>query len=510
MKKTTVNKVDKKQAQSTSFAPVQSRLGRPAYLGFLWNHDLDELRAVLEGISRYHAPILDHWHDQYRTHLGEGRALSEAEFREIFSKELRETVDLLLRHDLDGFIEHIRREAENLAQRQVPYYEVIISMHLFEESVAKSLPGFPPLPATYLAFDKLSHIRSIVLADTYFRVRASLLSTRIYELENEAGMLPLERREHFHGLVGASPAMRRLYERICRAAVQRQGTVLLVGETGVGKELVARALHEAGPGAHGPFIPFNCAAIPRELVESELFGHKRGAFSGAGEEYLGLFRAAEGGTLFLDEITEMALDTQSKLLRALQERAVRPVGHTRELPINLRLVASTNRQPLEAVTAGRLREDLYYRLQAMVLEVPPLRERMDDLPLLIAHFQELYNQRLDRTPPLAGIAPDALARMRAYHWPGNVRELANAIESAATFAQGPRIELADLPDAVRAASSSSKAVTAKAQVGDLAEAERQAIGRALAATKGNKVQAAMMLGISRKKLYSKLKQYGWF
>lgn len=479
------------------------------YLRILWKHELEELRPVLQAIAQYHDPILERWHGQYRTHLGEARALSEAEFREIFSKELNETVDLLLRRDLDGFIKHIRREGEALAQRQIPYYEVVISMHLFEESVAKSLPGFPPLPATYLAFDKLSHIRSIVLADTYFRVHASLLSTRIFELENEAAMLPLGRRQHFHGLVGASPVMRNLYERICRAAAQPQSTILIVGETGVGKELVARALHEAGPGAHGAFIPFNCAAIPRDLVESELFGHKRGAFSGATEEYLGLFRAAEGGTLFLDEITEMAAETQSKLLRAIQERAVRPVGSTREIPINLRLIASTNRDPREALSSGRLRQDLYYRLQATVLEVAPLRERMEDLPLLIAHFLELFNQRLDRKPPIAEVAPEALARLRAYRWPGNVRELANVIEAGVTFARGPRIELTDLPAAIQSAAEAAAPASPGSEVGGLARTEQEAIGKALATTKGNKVQAAILLGISRKKLYNKLKKYGW-
>src|SRR6202011_110289 len=218
--------------------------------------------------------------------------------------------------------------------------------------------------------------------------------------------------------------MRALDKRI-ESAGQTRGTVLIVGESGTGKELVARAIHECGVDAGAPFVALNCAALPTHLIESELFGYKRGAFSGANTEYLGLFRAAEGGTLFLDEITEMSVETQSKLLRALQEHKVRPVGATAEVTINTRMIASTNRNPEEAVQRGFLRQDLYYRLQAAVLRMPPLRERIEDVKPLAEHFIDFFNEKFPRKVPVVGLDDGALAAMRNYTWPGNVRELSN-------------------------------------------------------------------------------------
>jgi transcriptional regulator with PAS, ATPase and Fis domain len=301
-----------------------------------------------------------------------------------------------------------------------------------------------------------------------------------------------------------------LYRRI-EAASRTTGTVLILGESGTGKELVAHALHESGPRGQRPFVAFNCAAIPKDLIESELFGYKRGAFSGANTEYSGLFRAAEGGTLFLDEITEMGAETQSKLLRAIQERAVRPVGATNETPVDVRLIASTNRDPEAAVRSNVLREDLYYRLQANVLRVPPLRERLEDLPLLIEYFISVLNQRLGRSIGTEGVEQPALAAMSAHNWPGNVRELANAIESAITFGSRPLIALDDLPPAITQRHTQLSRPSPKPQHGPVpgtfAEAERDLILRALQACDWNKVHAAAMLKISRKKLYAKINKY---
>src|SRR5581483_6067353 len=342
---------------------------------------------------------------------------------------------------------------------------------------------------------------------------APMNSGRPHGLSGKAG---------FYGLVGSSDVMRRLYRRI-EAVASFRSTVLIVGESGTGKELVARAIHDCGA-QRGPFIPFNCAAIPRELVESELFGHRRGAFSGATADFQGLLRAAEGGTVFLDEITEMAPDTQAKLLRALQERAVRPVGATREIPIDVRLVASTNRDPGEAVRSGQLRSDLYYRLQVNVLEVPPLRARREDIPALAAHFVALFNARNMGARLVTGIEDDAMAALASYEWPGNVRELANTIESAFTFGTAATIGLLDLPSKVASARGgapapievaapfhaelpSTRSVQAGA-VGTFADFERQLIVRALESTGGNKVQAARLLKISRKKLYARIERYG--
>lgn len=326
----------------------------------------------------------------------------------------------------------------------------------------------------------------------------------------------------FHGLVGSSDVMRCLFRRIEAVAAVRS-TVLIVGESGTGKELVSRAVHECG--AHrGPFVPFNCAAIPRELVESELFGHRRGSYSGATSDFQGLLRAAEGGTVFLDEITEMGPDTQAKLLRAIQERAVRPIGSTRETPIDVRLVASTNRDPDEAVRKGQLRPDLYYRLQVNVLEVAPLRQRRDDIGALVDHFVTLLNGRNLGTRAVRGVEEDAMAALAKYGWPGNVRELSNTIESAFTFGTSPTITLRDLPSKIvnalcgptpseNGAAPSPEWPVARAadrggSVGTFADFERQLIIKALQSTGGNKVQAARLLKISRKKLYARIERYG--
>lgn len=479
----------------------------PCYFHILWDHELDEVRQLLERVAERRDEVMKRWHDLYQLHFGDSRTLPEKEFFDIFGSELDASVRHLLQKNMEGFATVVQEGAEKLAERQVPYAEVIVSIHLFEESVASIMPGPPQtMPWVHMDFDKLSHIRTIILADTYFRSRSAAAGARIRDLEREAAQIPLKQRNGFHGLVGGSPVMRRLYERI-EAASATRGTILIVGESGTGKELVARAIHEAGDDPSIPFVAFNCAAIPRELIESELFGHKKGAFSGAAAEYLGLFRAAEGGTLFLDEITEMAPQTQSKLLRAVQERAVRPVGSTREIAVEVRLIASTNRDPDEAVRAGHLREDLYYRVQASVLQVPPLRERLEDIPLLIEHFMTLFNQKRMRKFPVVGIDEDALEALRRYGWPGNVRELANAIEGAFTFGRDRTIRLEDLPTQISGSADSRPSVSSL-PVGTFANAEREIIRRALEATSWNKVQAARLLRVSRKKLYAKIAKYG--
>ena len=405
---------------------------------------------------------------------------------------------------MDAYAIETIRTGERLAERRVPFAEVVASLHLYEESVYR-LFAVSPLPVeSYLCFDKLSHVRMILLADAYFRSEVAVAGARIQALEREAARLPRSERQSFHGLAGMSSAMRRLYDRI-EAAGATRGTVLIVGESGTGKELVARAIHESGPARSTPFVALNCAAIPRDLIESELFGHKRGAFSGANAEYLGLFRAADGGTLFLDEVTEMSPETQSKLLRAVQERSVRPVGSTSEVAVDVRLIASTNRVPEEAVRSGQLRRDLYYRLQAGVLEVAPLRDRQEDIPLLIEHFISMFNEKLKPRIPVHGIEESAMAAMRRYSWPGNVRELSNAIEGAFTFGRSHTIALDALPPAIAGTVGEGPAGTIS--LGTFADAERDVIARALETTGGNKLAASKLLRISRKKLYAKIAKY---
>lgn len=483
---------------------------QPQHFHLLWDYELDDLRAVLENLKSNRSGVLAHWYRLYTLHFGDRRSLTEPEFMEIFGTELDRTVDDLLNKDVGSFTTHVREIGELLSERKVPFSEVIVSMHLFEESASTVFPSFA-LPKTYQSFDKLSHCRMIVLADSYFRSQTALAGARINELEAEAAKLPPDQRTRFHGIVGAAVAMRELYRRI-EAAGQTRGTVLVVGESGTGKELVARAIHECGPHLNAPFVALNCSALPKDLIESELFGYKRGAFSGANTEYLGLFRAADGGTLFLDEITEMSPDTQTKLLRAIQERRVRPVGATVEVPVDVRLIASTNRDPEDAVRSGQLRQDLYYRLQASVLRVPPLRERIDDVALLAQHFITLFNEKLHRATPVIGLDDTALAAMKAYAWPGNVRELSNTIEGAFTFGSSPVIRVSDLPPAVSGQHgihvSAPQMVSSAGGVATFADVERDLIRRALDSTEGNKARAAKVLKISRKKLYAKIAKYG--
>ena len=488
--------------------PVAPPSGGPSHFHLLWDSELEDLRPLLSSLQRRRQSVLEHWHRLYELHFADSRTLGKAEFFAIFGNELESILRDLLDLNMDRFAADVRRSAELLAERGVPFSELIVSMHLFEESAATAFPSFPPLmPRSYQSFDKLSHIRIILLSDTYFRSKAAVSNERIQALEAEAKASPPHARSRFHGLVGASATMRQLYERIESAGATR-GTILIVGESGTGKELVARAIHECGGERAAPFVALNCAAIPRDLIESELFGYKRGAFSGANAEYLGLFRAAEAGTLFLDEVTEMSTETQSKLLRAIQERLVRPVGSTKEVAVNARLIASTNRDPQEAVRSGQLRHDLYYRLQAGVIQIAPLRERLEDIPVLVEHLIELFNGRRMRAVPVAGIEDEALDALRRYSWPGNVRELANAIESAFTFSRASVIRLQDLPVSIAGGASAETARSIEpTPVGTFADAEQQLIRRALESTGGNKVQAAKLLKISRKKLYAKIAKY---
>jgi DNA-binding NtrC family response regulator len=305
-------------------------------------------------------------------------------------------------------------------------------------------------------------------------------------------------------IIGASRPMRALFELIAVAA-RSNSTVLITGESGTGKELVARAIHEMSE-RKGAFVPVNCAAIPAELVESELFGHMGGSFTGAKQARAGLFEAADGGTLLLDEIGELPLTLQPKLLRALQEGAVRRVGANTERHINVRVVVATNSNLETEVSEGRFREDLYWRLNVIRIKVPPLRERPLDIPLLVEHFINKTCHALGK-PPL-DVSPESLAILTAYTWPGNVRELENAIERAVAFCQGATLTPEVLPERVR---TSGEAVTMIARSSmqnlPLREMERDYILEILRRTNGNKKRAAEILGVDRKTLYRKLDEY---
>jgi two-component system response regulator AtoC len=329
--------------------------------------------------------------------------------------------------------------------------------------------------------------------------------------ENRRLRTELAAEYRFDNLVSASEPMAEVLKQVRKVAPIKT-TVLLSGESGTGKELVARALHELSPRASLPFVAVNCGAIPAELMESELFGHVKGAFTDASRNKKGLAVEADGGTLFLDEIGELPLGLQVKLLRFLQEEEVRPVGDTRSERVDVRVVAATARDLVAAVRAGEFREDLYYRLNVVGIRLPPLRERSGDIPALARHFLARY-ARLRPGEPIEGISGEALAAMQAYRWPGNVRELEHAIERAAVLCEGPTIREEDLPEPVRGGSP-ALGPSAVLPEGTLSikratrAVEEQLIRRALAQTNGNRTRAAELLDLSYRALLYKIKEYG--
>jgi len=310
--------------------------------------------------------------------------------------------------------------------------------------------------------------------------------------------------EHIRGcIVGTTPKMREIFGVI--AAVSRnKSTVFVQGESGTGKELIAKAIHFQGPNADKPFVAVNCSSMSKTLLESQLFGHVKGAFTGATMSTSGYFRAANGGTLFLDEICEIDVDIQAKLLRALQEREITPVGSVQSVGVDVRVVAATNRNVEQALRDGKLREDLYYRLNVVNIEPPPLRERTDDIPHLVRHFVQKYAREYDVATK--EVSPEAMEMLTRHDWPGNVRELENAIERAFALGESETISVEDLPATLRGKSTVQWKMSGK-PVPSLEEAERSLIELALEVAKGKKAVAARFLQIDRQRLYRKIKKY---
>jgi len=336
--------------------------------------------------------------------------------------------------------------------------------------------------------------------------RLKILLDKIVERQETLREVKVLRRQlresgSFGKMIGASPQMRKVYQVIEQAA-PTAASVLISGESGTGKELVAQTIHQLSPRAQMPFVPINCAAIPETLLESEIFGHEKGAFTGAVERREGCFELADRGTLFLDEIAEMTPATQVKLLRVLQERRFRRLGGRAEQAVDVRVIAATNANPPEAVKDGRLREDLYYRLNVFAIELPPLRQRKDDLPLLIQSFLTEFNARNGKS--VTAVEPSAMRMLEQYNWPGNVRELRNVIERAVILSSGEFIEAKHLPPLVAAAPEAPLPGISLRPGMTVDEAERELILLTLEHTRDNKTRAAEILGISLKTLHNKL------
>jgi len=340
------------------------------------------------------------------------------------------------------------------------------------------------------------------------RKRVTLCRER-KRLESEVVQLQarLDKKFGFERIIGRAEGMERLFERM-RTVAPTRTTVLIVGESGTGKELVANALHQNSPRRARRFVPINCGAIPKEILESELFGHEKGAFTGALARKIGKIELAQGGTLFLDEISELSPDLQVKLLRVLEDHRIMRVGGTDLLDVDFRLIAATNKNLEREVAAGRFRSDLYFRLKVVTLEIPALRERPDDLPLLARHYLDLFAAEHGR--PRKELSLAALKVLQQAPWPGNIRELKNVLENLVLFADGPRIEPDDLPtDVVRPAvpHGASAPAPAISAVRPMAEIEREAIFAALRQTRGRRGEAARLLDIGLRTLQRKLKEY---
>ncbi len=338
----------------------------------------------------------------------------------------------------------------------------------------------------------------------------SLQVSRVLEserLSNEIRYLRGQRSPAYGRIIGASPAMRRLFESLTRLETVEASTVLITGESGTGKDLVANAIHERGPRGTGPFMEVDCASLPENLIESELFGHEKGAFTDARSTHRGLFEVARGGTVFLDEIGEMSPTMQAKLLRALENRRFRRVGGSSTLTLDACVIAATHRDLAQLVREGRFREDLFFRLNVVRLQVPPLRDRREDIPALVEHFVDRFNKEYRRA--VRGITAEAMERLQRYDWPGNVRELRNVVERALILEATDRLDLAHLPAEIRLGRSGrALAGFVLPEEGvNLDEVECSLIQQALARTEGNQSAAARLLGLTRYQLRYRMEKF---
>jgi DNA-binding NtrC family response regulator len=332
------------------------------------------------------------------------------------------------------------------------------------------------------------------------RLLDRVVQKRQMSAENRLLREQLEARQGLGTLIGASARMQKVYEMILKVATRRH-PVLVLGESGTGKELVARAIHSYGPWRDLPFVPVDCGALSSTLIESELFGHVRGAFTGASQNRSGLLVTGGKGTIFLDEIAELPVELQSKMLRAIQEREVRPVGSNQRMPLEARIIAGTNQHLEGAITRGTFRKDLFFRLNIVSIKLPPLRDRKNDIPMLVHHFIDRY---AGTSGDIRDISYDAMSRLMSYDWPGNVRELENCVQRALALGSPPEIQVSDLPSNLLYAMQNE---SGKRRFSTLREMERDAIRRALEMTGGDRLRAAKLLGIGKTTVYRKIKEY---
>lgn len=397
----------------------------------------------------------------------------------------------LVMHDLDGLA--LLKEAQRL---QPEAAVVLITGH---GSVETAVDAMRRGAADYIE-------KPVRLNELRTRLERAV-ETRRLRRDNRELRAQLDERYGFEGLIGNSPQMQRVFT-VLRQVAPTTATVLILGESGTGKELVARAVHLNSPRRERHFVAMNCAALSEGLIESELFGHTKGAFTGAVTAKEGRIVYADGGTLFLDEVGDMPLETQAKLLRVLESREVQPVGGNRTQKVDIRLVAATNRDLRALVAKGRFREDLLYRLAVISIDLPPLRERQGDLPLLIDHFLIEFARLHGR--PSRPLSPEARAVLLRHPWPGNVRELRNAIETMVLLADGDTIALGDVPDSLREGAALAPPPRQGYELAgrSLAEVERDLIVANLALVEGNRQRAAQILGMGERTLYRKIKEYG--
>ncbi len=428
----------------------------------------------------------------------------------------------LAKEDYEVITAESGEEALRLAEEQTPDL-VLLDIHLpgvdgirVLEKLKSANPELPVIMITAFgmvetavaamklgAFDYIA--KPFNLDDVRLTVRKATENAR---LKSEVARLRREKHRGggFEAIIGRSPRMRDVLELATKVAASSATTVLLQGESGTGKDLLAKSIHLASDRADRPYMDINCASIPENLLESELFGHERGAFTDARGQKKGLFELADGGTILLDEVGEMRTDLQAKLLRVIEEKRFRRVGGIKDIGMDVRIVAASNRDLNEERRAGRFRDDLYYRLKVIPIIIPPLRDRREDVLPLVEHFLDRYNKEFGKA--IRGLTPKATAAVMAYEWPGNVRELRNVVERAVLLEGGDELHLASLPPEMRGEPGEGAPAPKEGEVRQLEELEREMLIRAMERTGGNQTRAAQLLGISRDALRYKLKKHG--